>query len=474
MAVSRHAPEYVRLCPGDCPASQVRVGRDGRVHRGRFSRTPGSAALLTFIQDIEQKKFYFLEVNTRIQVEHPITEEVVGVDIVALQLFVAAGGKLASLPELKTIRQQGHAIEVRLCAENPFTGFLPCTGTLSTFKLPTQTSWKHLRFEAGVLSGSTISVHFDSMICKIIAWAPTRGEAVTKIISALKSTMCLGVMTNQIFLIRIMLHLSATDYTTAFIEERPELLAPVRQDHVEGPMLMAALLLDQQPESAAAPRSAFSSIPTGFRNQHRDRATVSRTFVTCRSDLVGQEAPRTFIVTRSGADQYDVSPVPDETPITPKESSVFFNKHGGPLTRRFYHATTPTSSKQYTATLRRPRSDNSGSMGLVLNEKQHYAFEAARVASDDNTREVAVFSTHIGGAVSFVLRNALSWAGKFDERGQDGTMGGGEIGVPSMTITLSLLTSWQTLNESTSRPCRVTFSRSWRPTAPPSRRATAY
>ncbi|KAH7368447.1 carbamoyl-phosphate synthase L chain, ATP binding domain-containing protein, partial [Plectosphaerella cucumerina] len=164
-----------------------------------------SAGTVEFIVDIEQKKFYFLEVNTRIQVEHPITEEVVGVDIVALQIFVAAGGKLASLPELKTIRQQGHAVEVRLCAENPFNDFLPCTGTMSVFELPkeSETGWKHLRFETGIQSGSKISVHFDSMICKIIAWAPTRGEAVSKIIFALKQTTCLGVITNQIFLQRI-------------------------------------------------------------------------------------------------------------------------------------------------------------------------------------------------------------------------------------------------------------------------------
>jgi acetyl/propionyl-CoA carboxylase alpha subunit len=360
-------------------------------------------------------------------------------------MFVAAGGKLASLPELKTIRQHGHAVEVRLCAENPFNDFLPCTGTMSVFELPkeTETGWKHLRFETGIQSGSKISVHFDSMICKIIAWAPTRGEAISKIIFALKHTTCLGVVTNQIFLQRIMCSLNNVDYTTAFIDRNPSLLATVDLDHVEGPMMMAALLFDQLQEAPSAQRQAFASIPLGFRNQHRDRDTRTRTFVTCRLDLLGHKASSSLVVTRSGPDQYEVSKVEDETPVTAAESKVFFNKQGGPLTRRFYHATEAKPSRQHVAKLIQrgatgPVYKKSDRMIFLRMDEGSFIFRVVEVASDDDKREVAVSSVHLGGPATFILRNALSWAGKFDERGRDGTMGGGKFEIerrPVGTLT---------------------------------------
>src|SRR5271170_893749 len=96
---------------------------------GRLLRYEG-AGTVEFIVDAQTGGFYFLEVNTRVQVEHPITEETTGVDIVALQIYVASGGLLIQLPYLKDLKQHGHAFELRLCAEDPWNNFLPCTGTI--------------------------------------------------------------------------------------------------------------------------------------------------------------------------------------------------------------------------------------------------------------------------------------------------------------------------------------------------------
>ena len=154
------------------------------------------AGTIEFILDVDSQKFYFLEVNTRLQVEHPITEETTKLDLVEGMIRVAQGESLIDLGYEK-IQQKGHAIECRLCAEDPFNNFFPCTGTILKFhKNQTQFS----RFDHSLHpSGSKVSIYYDSLITKIITWALTRSEAIQQMIETLKNLQCLDYVPINIF-----------------------------------------------------------------------------------------------------------------------------------------------------------------------------------------------------------------------------------------------------------------------------------
>lgn len=139
--------------------------------------------------------FYFLEMNTRLQVEHPVTEFVTGLDLVRLQLEVARGEKLA-LPELPP---RGHSIEARVYAENPDAGFLPTSGELLRLSWP-----EGVRVDHGLAEGGEVSPHYDPLIAKVISWGPDREHARRRLVNALKSTVLLGVHTNLNFLIALL------------------------------------------------------------------------------------------------------------------------------------------------------------------------------------------------------------------------------------------------------------------------------
>ena len=160
--------------------------------------------------------FYFLEMNTRLQVEHPVTEMVTGLDLVAMQIAVAQGEPLPLAQE--DVRLDGHAIEVRLYAEDPAAGFLPVTGDIALWH---PASGPGVRIDAGIAAGQTVSPFYDPMLAKVIAHGPTRDIARRRLIGALKDTAVLGLATNAEFLIDI---LEREDFaegraTTAFIAE---------------------------------------------------------------------------------------------------------------------------------------------------------------------------------------------------------------------------------------------------------------
>lgn len=165
----------------------------------------------------ESGAFYFLEMNTRLQVEHPVTEMVTGLDLVALQLDAAAGKPLPFTQD--DVRLDGHAIEVRLYAEEPTNDFLPSSGDVALLKLPTAASG--VRVDAGIRAGQPVSPYYDPMLAKIIAHGATRQEARQKLISALKSTALFGPKTNRDFLIELLEQPGFSDgtATTAFIGE---------------------------------------------------------------------------------------------------------------------------------------------------------------------------------------------------------------------------------------------------------------
>jgi 3-methylcrotonyl-CoA carboxylase alpha subunit len=176
----------------------------------------------------EGDAFYFIEMNTRLQVEHPVTEAVTGLDLVEWQLRVAAGEALPLRQE--EIRLFGHAIEVRLYAENPARGFLPATGTLHALHLPEgRSAIDGVRVETGVRPGDRVTPFYDPMIVKIIAWGEDRAAARARLAGALADTALVGVATNLGFLARIVADpdFMAGRVDTGFIERRrATLLAP--------------------------------------------------------------------------------------------------------------------------------------------------------------------------------------------------------------------------------------------------------
>lgn len=159
------------------------------------------AGTVEFLVD-QEERFYFMEMNTRLQVEHPVTEMVTGLDLIEWQLKVASGDSLPLTQ--KEITRKGHALEARVCAENPIKDFLPATGVLSRFSYPTDSP--HVRYETGVHQGSALTVHYDSMISKVIAWGETRLQAIDTLIKALTALKISGVHTNKSYLLAILNH----------------------------------------------------------------------------------------------------------------------------------------------------------------------------------------------------------------------------------------------------------------------------
>lgn len=185
-------------------------------------------------------EFYFLEMNTRLQVEHPVTEMVTGLDLVQLQLDVAQGEKLPMTQN--DVRQKGHAVEVRLYAEDPDRQFMPAPGTLSVFASP---HLPHVRCENGYADGNVVSASYDPMIAKLAAWGDTREDAINRLRNALAQTRVSGVVNNRSFLMRVLGHeaFRAGKTSTDFIAEHQEALRADDFDNDQIASLAAAYLL---------------------------------------------------------------------------------------------------------------------------------------------------------------------------------------------------------------------------------------
>jgi acyl-CoA carboxylase subunit alpha len=228
------------------------------------------AGTVEFLAD-DDGRFYFLETNTRLQVEHPVTECTTGLDLVALQLHVAGGGRLDADPPPPS----GHAIEARLYAEDPASEWQPQTGRLHRFTVPgvtaefaTGTSEAGLRLDSGVSAGSVVGVHYDPMLAKVIAWAPTRPRAAALLADALGKTRIHGLVTNRDLLVHLLRHpafLSGrTDTGFLTTHDLATLAAPLADQHAtELSCLAAALALDV---AARTESPLLSGIPVGWRN----------------------------------------------------------------------------------------------------------------------------------------------------------------------------------------------------------------
>lgn len=211
------------------------------------------AGTIEFIVDVENglkgAPFYFMEMNTRLQVEHPVTELITGLDLVEWQLRVAAGEKLPLKQD--DIKLHGHAFEVRLYAEDPANDFLPQTGRLHHFSYPEQDNI--FRLDTGINEGDEVSIYYDPMIAKLIVWGQNRGEALRHMRRVIKNTAIAGVKTNLEFLYNIFNNKSFTvaDFDTGFIEKHSDDLAE-RLKAVSAPILVLASLSELTPHTEGA------------------------------------------------------------------------------------------------------------------------------------------------------------------------------------------------------------------------------
>lgn len=271
-----------------------------------------SAGTVEFIVDVETAEFYFLEVNTRIQVEHAITEEIMGIDIVALQLYIAAGGLLAAFEGVLRRAPIGHCIECRLCAEDPSKDFMPDSGLILKWapgtELLSMQQRDGVRIDTGIQSGSNVSVYFDSMIAKIIVWGVDRKMARAKMAEVLRHTMILGVKTNNLFLQACLLHqeFGKVGYTTNFIPNHIDTLLlnpymPANQDWREGISYLPALFSKWMANAGHVQPSyqPFGSIQTRFRNQPWDRDNRLQDIVVVYGADMAKEIPKSFLLTWS-------------------------------------------------------------------------------------------------------------------------------------------------------------------------------
>ena len=209
------------ILPAVMPAVRARMG-EAAVAAARAAGYVNAGTIEFLLEGAsDDARFYFLEMNTRLQVEHAITEAITGVDLVHAQLAVAAGAPLPWTQE--SLAPRGHAIEVRLCAEDPEQGFLPQAGRLLTCRFPQAPG---LRIDAGVERGDAIPVQYDSLVAKLVAHASTRDAAIARLSAALRRTLVFGVRTNATLLARILAHprFAAGDVDTGFVADEHEAL----------------------------------------------------------------------------------------------------------------------------------------------------------------------------------------------------------------------------------------------------------
>jgi 3-methylcrotonyl-CoA carboxylase alpha subunit len=253
------------------------------------------AGTVEFIADTEH--FYFIEMNTRLQVEHPVTEMVTGLDLVEWQFRVAAGEALPV--DERDLRLHGHAIEARLYAEDPDRGFLPQTGILHGLRLP---SADVARVDTGVRQGDRVTPYYDPMIAKIIVWGEDRPAALERLRRALAGTAVLGVVTNLALLVRVADHpeFAAATIDTEFIERHRDVLLPDRRP-APGTALAAAAVARLVVRSTAATAAAARS---GDPNSPWARIDGWRLCGEGRQEVVFRDGAeeRTVIATARGGD----------------------------------------------------------------------------------------------------------------------------------------------------------------------------
>jgi 3-methylcrotonyl-CoA carboxylase alpha subunit len=229
----------------------------------------------------DQMQFYFMEMNTRLQVEHPVTEAITGLDLVEWQLRVASGEPLPL--QQSDLNIHGHAIEARICAENPDKQFLPATGRLAVYRKPPHVAFERgaVRFDDGVREGDTISPFYDSMVAKLIVHGATRAEALARLDAALAATHIVGLATNVQFLRHVVAcpSFAQAQLDTGLIAREAAVLFD--QDKVGLPLAAAALVastLAAEQDAAAVPDGTGWTDPWARRDGWRAFGPSERSF----------------------------------------------------------------------------------------------------------------------------------------------------------------------------------------------------
>eukprot|EP01116_Phalansterium_solitarium_P000126 TRINITY_DN10084_c0_g1_i2.p1 TRINITY_DN10084_c0_g1~~TRINITY_DN10084_c0_g1_i2.p1 ORF type:complete len:691 (-),score=208.72 TRINITY_DN10084_c0_g1_i2:4-2076(-) len=274
-SLQRRHQKVVEEAPSVAVSESLRaaMGR-AAVRIGKLAGYVG-AGTVEFIVDAAGR-FYFLEVNTRLQVEHPVTEMITGLDLVRLQIEIAQGRSLQSLGLAGTESEpcprplRGCSVEVRLCAEDPANNFMPSTGAVLLWR-PAQLADGNVRFDTGIRTGSEVSIYYDAMLCKIISWGETRAEALARLVHALRGTVALGVRTNQAFLEQLLTHplFVSGQFDTHFIERHCPPVASSTDVDLPAEILIAALLCVWKVRADARKSSlshGLRHVPSGWRN----------------------------------------------------------------------------------------------------------------------------------------------------------------------------------------------------------------
>ncbi|TFC13104.1 acetyl/propionyl-CoA carboxylase subunit alpha [Cryobacterium algoritolerans] len=240
-------------------ATRARIG-EAACAAARSVGYAGAGTVEFLVSDAAPDEFFFMEMNTRLQVEHPVTEMITGIDLVEWQVRVAAGERLAHRQE--DIVLTGHAIEARVYAENPERGFLPTTGTVLALR---EATGEGIRVDSALTTGLVVSADYDPMLAKVIAWAPDRAGALARLDRALADTLVLGLCTNVEYL-RLLVQdadVAAGRLDTGLIERKlPGLAFRAADDHV---LAAAALYLHRAAWSVPPGADLAWSRPTGWR-----------------------------------------------------------------------------------------------------------------------------------------------------------------------------------------------------------------
>ncbi|MDT5309118.1 MAG: propionyl-CoA carboxylase alpha chain [Mycobacterium sp.] len=250
------------------PGMRAKLFDAARLAAGAIAYT--GAGTVEFLAD-DDGEFYFLEMNTRLQVEHPVTEETTGLDLVELQIAVADGGRLDAEPPAA----QGSSIEARLYAEDPARDWQPQAGLVHRIDVPvarteftTLGSRTGIRLDSGIVDGSVVSIHYDPMLAKVISYAPTRRQTAMVLADALTRSHLHGVRTNRDLLVNVLRHPAFLDGATdtAFFETHglADLAAPLAGADDVRLSAIAAALADAVHNRSTA--TVFGSIPSGWRN----------------------------------------------------------------------------------------------------------------------------------------------------------------------------------------------------------------
>ncbi|MFK7937386.1 MAG: acetyl-CoA carboxylase biotin carboxylase subunit [Saprospiraceae bacterium] len=289
-SIQRRYQKVIEESPSPVLSAELREKMGAAAVQAAKALNYDNAGTVEFIFDDTTQDFYFLEVNTRLQVEHPVTEEVTGLDLVQLQIEVAEGQPLSI--QQAEISAKGYAVEARLYAEDATNNFTPATGTVQLWEVPQVDG---LRIETAVETGSEISIHYDPMIAKIIVWDESRRTAHRKMAYTLQHLKCLGLTTNQDFLLHLFQQkaIQEGDYDTHYLQNYFDEKTLLTKSDQQKQFATAALTLWnwQQREQE---RDLLRALPSGWRNSRyapqQVNYQIGEEVLSVKYEVVGEQA----------------------------------------------------------------------------------------------------------------------------------------------------------------------------------------